>query len=77
MNEPENGRQPDAQRGPLESVKSPMSMVLKVTLDVLAVIGTIALAVVAGMGWMHFSMMNGMGPVSSPADSGRAGAGRW
>ncbi|MEO6972650.1 MAG: hypothetical protein ABI135_04410 [Rhodoferax sp.] len=61
MNEPENGRRPDAQRSPLEPVKSAMSTVLKVAVVVLAVIGAIALVIAVGMGWMHFSMMDGMG----------------
>ena len=61
MNELDNGHRIGADRGPLAPMKPGISTALKIAVIVLAIIGGIAVIGVLGMGWMHVSMMSGMG----------------
>ncbi|MGH6637780.1 MAG: hypothetical protein ACREBY_04140 [Polaromonas sp.] len=48
-------------RSPPASAKAGISTALKVVVVVLAIIGGIAVLAALAMGWMHFSMMGGIG----------------
>lgn len=61
MNESDNGHRPGTDRSPLAPAKAGISTALKAVVIVLAIIGGIAVIAGLSMGWMHFSMMGGMG----------------
>lgn len=61
MNDSDSRDRPGADRSPLAPAKTGISTALKVVVIVLAIIGGIAVIAGLGMGWMHVSMMGGMG----------------
>jgi hypothetical protein len=61
MTDSNNGSGLDVVRSPPAPAKAGISTALKVVVIVLAIIGGIAVIAALGMGWMHFSMMGGMG----------------
>jgi hypothetical protein len=61
MNDSDSRDRPGADRSPPAPAKAGISTALKVVVIVLAVIGGIAVLAALAMGWMHFSMMGGMG----------------
>lgn len=61
MTDSNNGSGLNVDRSPPVPAKAGISTALKVVVIVLAIIGGIAVIAALGMGWMHFSMMGGMG----------------
>lgn len=61
MSDSNDGSRLSRDRNPLAPAKTGIAMMLKVVVILLAIIGGITVITGFSMGWMHFSMMRGMG----------------